>query len=97
MCVRVELNGVLTVRTGVERSSVEVPDEATPVDIVEALERECGPQIRPALLKGDRLRSDTVAIRTSTDGSQQLTSQSTIRDGDTVRFEFEDPDLPAYN
>lgn len=96
MCVRVKLNGVLTLRAGVEESSVPITERATTIDVVEALSQECGPQVRPALLKGDRLRSDTVAVRESSGSKQRLASDSPIEPGDTVCFQFEDPDQSLY-
>ncbi len=96
MCVRVKLNGVLTLRAGVEESSVHISERATTIDVVEALSRECGPQVRPALLKGDRLRSDTVAVRESSESIQRLSSDSRVEPGDTLRFQFEDPDQQLY-
>lgn len=96
MCVRVKLTGVLSLRSGVEESSVFVSEHATITDVVEELSRERGPQVRPALLKGDRLRSDTVAVRESTGSVQRLTSDSSVNPGDTVRFQFEDPDRRLY-
>lgn len=96
MCVRVKLTGVLTLRAGVEESSVFVPEQATITDVVDELSRECGSQVRPALLKGNRLRSDTVAVRESSGSSQRLSSNSSVDPGDTVRFQFEDPDQRLY-
>lgn len=96
MCVRVKLTGVLTLRAGVEESSVFVPEHATLTDVVEELSRERGPQVRSALLKGNRLRSDTVAVRESSESTQQLRSDSEIDPGDTVCFQFEDPDQQLY-
>ncbi|WP_124953745.1 hypothetical protein [Halocatena pleomorpha] len=87
---------MLTLRTGVEESSVHVSERATTIDVVEALSQECGPQVRPALLKGDRLRSDTVAVRESSETPQRLTSDSHVEPGDTLRFQFEDPDQQLY-
>lgn len=96
MCVRVKLTGVLTLRAGIDESSVFVPEHATITDVVEELSRECGQQVRPALLKGDRLRSDTVAVRESHESTQRLSSDSVVESGDTVRFQFEDPDQRLY-
>jgi hypothetical protein len=96
MCVRVKLTGVLMLRAGIDESSVFVPEHATITEVVEELSRECGSQVRPALLKGDRLRSDTVAVRETTGSSQRLTSDSMVEHGDTVRFQFEDPDQQLY-
>lgn len=96
MCVRVKLTGVLTLRAGIDESSVFVPEHATITDVVEELSRECGKQVRPALLKGDRLRSDTVAVRESHGSTQRVASDSVVEPGDTVRFQFEDPDQRLY-
>lgn len=98
MCVRVKLTGVLTLRAGVEETHVTVPAHASIMDVVEELSREYGSQVRPALLNGDRLRSDTVAVRESggSGTTQRLASDSVVTPGDTVRFQFEDPDQPLY-
>lgn len=96
MCVMVKLTGVLTLRTGIDESRVIVSENATITDVIEKLAKENGPQIRPALLKGDRLRSDTVVVRESRDDSQNLSSDSVVKPGDTVRFQFEDPDRRLY-
>lgn len=85
MTVEVELEGTLVARAGARRVRVPVDGDATVEDVVAALAEEYGPQVRPAILEGEQLRSDTVAVRESSD-RERLSSDSRVAPGDTVRF-----------
>jgi hypothetical protein len=86
MAVEVILEGSLVARAGARRSIVSVPENATVEDVVASLADEYGPQVRPAVLEGERLRSDTVAVRESPRPSERLSSESPVDPGDTLRF-----------
>ena len=86
MLVDVRLEGALVVRAGARRARVSVSEDATLDDVVAALAEEYGPQVRPAILEADRLRTDTIAVRESYDSRERLSSNSRVRSGDTVRF-----------
>lgn len=86
MIVDVHLEGSLVVRAGARRARVSVPADATLDDVVAALADEYGPQVRPAILEADRLRTDTIAVRESADSQERLSSNSPVQGGDTVRF-----------
>lgn len=88
MGVEVKLEGALVARTGAHRAYVRVPADATVEDVIEQLAEEYGPQVRPALLEGERLRTDTIAVRESRSPGERLTSTSDVEPGDTVRFEL---------
>ncbi|MFB6118462.1 hypothetical protein [Halosegnis sp.] len=88
MIVEVRLEGALVARAGARRARVAVPEDATLEDVVSALADEYGPQVRPAILEADRLRSDTIAVRESHDSQERLSSNSTVSGGDTVRFQM---------
>lgn len=90
MGVEVRLSGSLIARAGARRATVPVRDEATVVDVVERLADEYGPQVKPAILEGGRLRSDTVALRELPTPAERLAPTSQVRPGDTVRFEVAD-------
>jgi hypothetical protein len=90
MGVEVRLSGSLIARAGARRTTVPVTDETTVVDVVERLAEEYGPQVRPAILDGGRLRSDTVAFREMPTPAERLAPDSRIHSGDTVRFEVAD-------
>jgi hypothetical protein len=87
MDVQVKLTGTLAARTGTHFARVGVADDATVADVVEALAREYGPQVRTGVLQGRRLRTDTVVVRESPDGDT-LTAGSHVTPGDTVRFQL---------
>ncbi|WP_255196339.1 MoaD/ThiS family protein [Halorarius litoreus] len=89
MTVEVRLEGTLIARAGARHARVPVPDDATVEDVVAALAEEYGPQVRPAILEGERLRTDTVAIRESPTPSERLSSTSHVHHGDTVRFQMQ--------
>lgn len=84
MTVEVKLEGPLVARAGARRARVPVPEDATVGDVVAALSERYGSQVRPAILEGERLRSDTVAVRES--AGERLSSDSPVSPGDTVRF-----------
>ena len=86
MLVDVRLEGALVARAGARRARVSVSEDATLDDVVAALAEEYGPQVRPAILEADRLRTDTIAVRASCDSRERLSSNSQVRSGDTVRF-----------
>jgi hypothetical protein len=88
MGVEVRLSGSLVARAGARRAHVPVREQATVVDIVQELADQYGPQVRPAILNGERLRSDTRAVRELPAPGERLGSNSTIKSGDTVRFEL---------
>lgn len=88
MTVEVRLEGSLVARAGARRARVSVPEDATIEDVVTALADEYGPQVRPAILERERLRTDTVAVRESPDHGERLSSSSHVNPGDTVRFEM---------
>lgn len=85
MTVEVELEGTLVARAGARRVRVPLGEAATVADVVAALSEEYGPQVRPAILEGEQLRADTVAVRASPD-RERLSSDSRVEPGDTVRF-----------
>lgn len=89
MTVEVRLEGTLVARAGARHARVHVPDEATIEDVVAALADKFGPQVRPAILEGERLRTDTVAIRESPPHQERLSSSSHVNHGDTVRFQMQ--------
>lgn len=84
MDVAVELFGTLAARTGVHRMRVGVDEGATVADVVHAVADRCGGHAATAVLDGDRLRADTVVVRTA--GNNTLTASSSVVTGDTVRF-----------
>jgi|GEM_PF-1125088 len=88
MGVNVELTGALVARTGVHRAHVPVPEDATLEDVVAGLAREYGSQVRPGLLDGDHLRTDTLPVRVLPPSGETLSIHSPVECGDTVRFEF---------
>lgn len=88
MLVDVRLEGALVARAGARRARVAVPEDGTIEDVVAALADEYGPQVQPAILEADRLRSDTIAVRESHDARERLSSNSDVRGGDTVRFQM---------
>ncbi|WP_435194868.1 MoaD/ThiS family protein [Natronomonas sp. EA1] len=88
MSVEVRLEGSLVARAGARRANVPVPEDATVEDVVSALAEKYGPHVRPAILEGHRLRTDTVAIRESRSPGERLTSDSNVRHGDRLRFEM---------
>jgi len=87
MDVEVKLTGTLAARTGTHRARVGVGPDATVADVVDALADQFGPQVRAGVLVGSRLRTDTVVVRESPD-SETLSASSSVRDGDTVRFQL---------
>lgn len=87
MDVHVKLTGTLAARTGTHVARVGVDEDATVADVVEALAREYGPQVRAGVLDGRRLRTDTVVVRESPDG-ETLTAGSHVTPGDTVCFQL---------
>jgi hypothetical protein len=87
MDVEVTLTGTLAARTGTHRARVGVGPNATVADVVDALADQFGPQVRAGVLVGSRLRTDTVVVRESPD-SETLSAGSSVRDGDTVRFQL---------
>lgn len=87
MDVQVELEGTLAARTGTHVARVGVDEDATVADVVEALAREYGSQVRTGVLQGRRLRTDTVVVRESPD-SETLTAGSRVTSGDLVRFQL---------
>jgi hypothetical protein len=90
MGAEVRLSGSLIARAGARRAHVPVSDGTTVVDVVERLADEYGPQVRPAILEGGRLRSDTIAFRELPTPTERLAPSSRIRSGDIVRFEVDD-------
>lgn len=88
MNVTVELAGTLVARTGTRRATVAVADDATLEDVVDALTADHGPQVRSGVLDGERLRSDTVVVREAADGTESLSTGSSVHPGDTVRFQL---------
>lgn len=87
MCVNVKLTGTLVARAGAHQARVAVDDGATVKDVVDGLADRYGDHVRPALLAGDRLRSDTRAVRESP-RLERLYGDDPVEPGDTVRFEF---------
>ncbi|MFC7045061.1 MoaD/ThiS family protein [Halobacteriaceae archaeon GCM10025711] len=85
MDVTVILAGTLAARTGTHRARVGVPEGATVSDVVDALADEYGPQVRPGVLEGEHIRSDTIVVRDAADAGP-LTADSHVEPGDTVRF-----------
>lgn len=90
MGAEVRISGSLIARAGARHATVPVTEEATVVDIVEQLAEEYGPQVRPAILDGGRLRSDTVAFRELPTPAERLAPNSRVHSGDTLRFEVAD-------
>lgn len=88
--VGVELTGVLVVRTGMRRSQMSLAAGATVADVVDRLAERRGPQVRRALLKGDRLRQGVVATVRSSEGHERASADTPLAHGDRVRFEFAD-------
>jgi hypothetical protein len=89
MGVNIRLEGSLVARAGARQAYIHVPDGSTVVDVINQLAERYGPQVRPALLDGDRLRSDTVAIRESPAPPHHIGTESRLKAGDTVRFELQ--------
>lgn len=95
MDVEVTLTGTLAARTGTHRARVGVESNATVADVVDALTSQFGPQVRPGVLEGSRLRSDIVAVREPSDHEslaaetrEPLSAGSTVYAGDSVRFQI---------
>ncbi|MFC6835955.1 hypothetical protein [Halomarina ordinaria] len=86
--VGVEFAGWLVARTGVQRSRMALGPNPTVVDLVEELTDRHGVQVRPALLEGDRLRGDTVALRQDDGRWERVFGDTRLSNGDRVRFEF---------
>ncbi|WP_254543948.1 hypothetical protein [Halomarina pelagica] len=86
--VGVELRGWLVARAGLERAQMALSPDATVGDAVERLTDRYGVQVRPALLQGDRLRHDTVALRRSGGDWERVFAGTSLEQGDRVRFEF---------
>lgn len=87
MDVHVKLTGTLAARTGTHFARVGVDEDATVEDVVDALARTHGPQVRTGVLQGHRLRADTIVVRESPD-DETLTAGSQVTPGDTVRFQL---------
>jgi hypothetical protein len=90
MGAEVRLSGSLVARAGARRTTVPVSEGTTVVDVVDRLAEEYGPQVKPAILEGDRLRSDTVAFRELPTPAERLAPNSRVRSGDSLRFEVAD-------
>lgn len=86
MDVEVKLTGTLAARTGTYRARLGVDNDATVGDVVDALTDTYGPQVSAGVLDGDRLRTDTVAIREAEE--KPLSIRSELDAGDTVRFQL---------
>lgn len=90
MDVSVEFDNRLIARTGLRTARVGVHRDATVRELVDRLSTEHGQQIRPGLLEDGPLRTDVLAVRESPSGPEPLSADSTVRSGDTVRFELVD-------
>lgn len=88
--VGVELAGVLVVRTGMRREQMSLTAGATVADVVDRLAERRGPQVRRALLKGDRLRQGVVATVRSPEDHERASADTPVGHGDRVRFELVD-------
>ena len=88
--VGVELTGLSLVRAGVSRGQMALPEGATVVDAVERLADKHGEPVRPALLRGSRLRQDTVARRLTREGWERVSGSEPLAHGDRIRFEVSD-------
>ncbi|MFC5969815.1 hypothetical protein ACFPYI_00580 [Halomarina salina] len=88
--VGVELVGLSMARAGVARSQMSLPEGATVVDAVERLADKHGAPVRPALLRGSRIRQDTVARRRSGSDWERISGNETLTHGDRIRFEVSD-------
>lgn len=86
MNVTVELVGTLVARAGTRRATVAVPEDATVADVIDTLAADQGPQVRAAVLDGERIRADTVVIREAAD--ETLGPTSPLEPGDTVRVQL---------
>ena len=88
--VGVELVGLSMARAGVARSQMSLPEGATVVDAVERLADKHGAPVRPALLRGSRIRQDTVARRRSGAEWERVSGSEPLSHGDRIRFEVSD-------
>lgn len=86
MNVTVELVGTLVARAGTHRATVAVPEDATLADVIEKLAAEHGPQVRAAVLDGERIRADTVVVRERAD--ETLHPASRVEPGETVTVQL---------
>lgn len=86
MNVTVELVGTLVARAGTHRATVAVPEDATLADVIEKLADEQGPQVRAAVLDGQRIRSDTIVVRETAD--ETLHPTSPVEPGETVKVQL---------
>jgi len=85
--VGVELTGLSLVRAGVTRAQMSLPEGSTVVDAVERLADKHGEPVRPALLRGSRLRQDTVALRRTREGWERVPGSEELVHGDRIRFQ----------
>lgn len=86
--VDIELTGALVARAGARQARVGVPEGSTVADAIRAWADRSGEHLRFALLEGERLRSDVLARRVSGSRGERLVASETVRNGDTVRFEY---------
>lgn len=88
MGVKVRLEGSLVARAGARQATVPVDSKTTVRDVVERLSERFGSHVEPAILEGNRLRSDTRAFRELHGRTVRLGPDSRVESGQTVRFEM---------
>lgn len=88
--VDVELTGALVARAGAREERVVVPTGSTVADVVTAWGARDGDHVRLALLDGDRLRSEVLAVRRSDRDDERLVASDRVEAGDAIRFRFRD-------
>lgn len=88
--VDIELRGALVARAGARRGRVTVPRGSTVAEAVVSWADEYGNHLQFALLEGERLRSDILAMRISDGKNERLAASQPVANGDTVRFELRD-------
>jgi hypothetical protein len=88
MGVKVRLEGALVARAGARQATVPVEEQMTVRDVVKRLSDRFGPHVEPAILEGERLRSDTRAVRELPGPTERLGPTSRVKAGQTVRFEM---------
>lgn len=85
-----ELTGALVARAGAREGRVVVPTDSTIADAVAAWGDRDGDHVRLALLDGDRIRSEILAVRRTDGEVERLVGSDRVHSGDTIRFEFRD-------
>lgn len=88
--VDIELTGALVARAGAREARVVVPAGSTVADVLRAWGERDGAHVRLALLDGDRIRSEVLAVRVSDGGADRLVASDRVHAGDAILLRFRD-------